>query len=436
MPSLLAVKTDERDALIDERKTLMGQAETASSFEGLRERIEEIDATLPALDKDIALFTGQRERDRRAAATASTQESPLAEGPVTPLGAFRRLASSLSSQFLGSDEWQSYLRERAPAGKFSDKARIESPKIPIVGSVLGSLLGRRGRSGAIVTGGGATSAGAFIVADDTGIYDDGGLQRELSLLDLITRGTTDSDTVEFVRATSFTNNAATVAEADSVTVGDTTGLKPQSTMAFERVQPGVKIIAHWEAATRNALGDTGQIRTIIEGFLRYGILEELEDQVASGGGTGEDFEGLTVVSGTGSQVFDTDIPTTLRRAITKVRTGGRARANGIALHPVAAEALDIELLNSAAAYYRAATIDEAARIWSLPIVQTEALDENVAIVADFRRAVLWDRQQTTIEASSGYENFFLKNLVAILAEMRAAFGVIRPSAFVIVDIEY
>lgn len=434
MPSIFAIKTDERDTLIDERANLMAQASAAGSFEGLRERIEEIDASLPQLDSDIALASVERERARRAPGTASPHENPLAEGPVTAVGLLQRLRTSLSDQFLSSDEWQGYLAQAAPTGKFSQNGRIQSPKVPVQGSVLATLL-RNGRAGALVTGGGATSAGAFIVADDTGIYDDGGLQRELSLLDVITRGTTDTDTVEYVRATALTNNAATVAEADSVDPTDDTGLKPQSTFTFERVQPGVKTIAHWEAATRNALADNGQMRTIIEGFLRYGILEELEDQIANGGGTGEDFDGLTHVANTQDQTFDTDIPTTLRRAITKVRTGGRTRANAIALHPVAAEALDIALINDAVAYYRAASIDEVARIWGLPIIQTEGLDENAAIVGDFRKAVLWDRQQTTIEV--GYpDNFFLKNLVAILAEMRAAFGVIRPAAFVITDIEY
>lgn len=435
MPSILAVKTDEHIALTDERAALMAKASEAGSFEGIRERIDEIDEALPIVAADIARAEREREAIRRAPAKPSANDSPLAEGPITPVGLLQHMRTSMSDQFLGSEIWQDFLAQHAPTGHFSQNGRIQSPKVPLKGSVLASLLGRRQRNGMLVTGGGATSAGAFIVADDSGIYDDGGLQRELSLLDLITKGTTDSDTVEFVRATAFTNNAATVAEADSVDAEDTTGLKPQSTFTFERVQPGVKTIAHWEAATRNALSDAGQMRTILEAFLRYGLLEELEDQVANGGGTGEDFDGLTHVTGTQDQTFDTDIPTTLRRAITKVRTGGRARANGIALHPVAAEALDIELLNDAASYYRAATIDEVARIWGLPIVQTEALDENDAIVGDFRKAVLWDRQQTTIEV--GYpNNFFLKNLVAILAEMRAAFGVIRPSAFVITDIEY
>ena len=37
-------------------------------------------------------------------------------------------------------------------------------------------------------------------------------------------------------------------------------------------------------------------------------------------------------------------------------------------------------------------------------------------------------------ATDSHSDFFVKNLIAILAEMRAAFGVIRPAAFVTIDL--
>jgi HK97 family phage major capsid protein len=62
------------------------------------------------------------------------------------------------------------------------------------------------------------------------------------------------------------------------------------------------------------------------------------------------------------------------------------------------------------------------------------MTEGYAVVADWRMAVLWDRMQTAITMSNSHSDFFVRNLVAILAEMRAAFGVIRPAAFVIADL--
>jgi hypothetical protein len=48
--------------------------------------------------------------------------------------------------------------------------------------------------------------------------------------------------------------------------------------------------------------------------------------------------------------------------------------------------------------------------------------------------VLWDREQASITISDSHANFFIRNMVAILAEMRAAFGVIQPNAFVEIDL--
>jgi hypothetical protein len=39
-----------------------------------------------------------------------------------------------------------------------------------------------------------------------------------------------------------------------------------------------------------------------------------------------------------------------------------------------------------------------------------------------------------ILVSDSHSDFFIRNLVAILAEMRAAFGVLRPAAFVEIDL--
>jgi HK97 family phage major capsid protein len=74
------------------------------------------------------------------------------------------------------------------------------------------------------------------------------------------------------------------------------------------------------------------------------------------------------------------------------------------------------------------------RLWGLPVVLSEALPTGYGLVGDFRQAVVWDREQATIQVSDSHADFFIRNLVAILAEMRAAFGVLRPNAFVEIDV--
>jgi HK97 family phage major capsid protein len=70
----------------------------------------------------------------------------------------------------------------------------------------------------------------------------------------------------------------------------------------------------------------------------------------------------------------------------------------------------------------------------VPYFSAEGIPAGNAIVADWRKAVLWDREQTTITMTDSHADFFIRNLVAILGEERVAFAVTRPTAFCITDV--
>jgi HK97 family phage major capsid protein len=94
------------------------------------------------------------------------------------------------------------------------------------------------------------------------------------------RADRNSDQVKFARQTTFTNVAAETAEATATSVGT----KPEATIAFEVVTADVKTIAHWVPATRRSLSDAGQLRTLIESQLAYGLEYRLESEVVNGDG--------------------------------------------------------------------------------------------------------------------------------------------------------
>jgi HK97 family phage major capsid protein len=239
--------------------------------------------------------------------------------------------------------------------------------------------------------------------------------------------------------TSQTNNAAPVAEstatADPGTMNAANGVKPESALAWAKVTTPVRTIAHWIPITKRALSDAAQVRSIIDAFLRYGLEEELEDQMIAGDGTGENLEGLSNVSGVQAQAWDTNLLTTTRKAKTKVRLVGRSVANAYLLNPSDLEAIDLLQDNEARFYFGGPSgVGTAGTLWGLPVIETEAVPAGTGYVGDFRKAVLWDREQASITISDSHANFFIRNMVAILAEMRAAFGVIQPNAFVEIDL--
>lgn len=369
-------------------------------------------------DADGGLTAALKELGDDLAGILGDDEKPATPGPGQP-----GEGSTLGEKFLNSPEFTAWMKSFG--GRIPDNLKgIQSPPV--------SFRGLKG----LITGDSSTSAGALVVPGQSGIFDTGIFQRPLTIRDLVTNGTTTSDAVEYVRVTGFTNSAASVPEAvtaaavgGGVTEADA-GVKPESGITMQRVSAPVVTIAHWIPATRRALSDAGQLRTLIDNFLRYGLEEELEDQMVNGDGMDDELEGLATVSNVQVQTFETDALVTTRKARTKVRVGGRATPTAYVMHPLDWEQIELSRENDNGSFYYGGPASLAVpRLWGLPVVESEAVPQGTAYVADWRQAVLWDREQASISVSDSHADFFVRNLVAILAELRVAFGVIRPQAF-------
>lgn len=298
-------------------------------------------------------------------------------------------------------------------------------------------------SKALVTGVSSTSGGAFVTNDRYGPVTDLIGQRQLTVDDLVTKGSTTSDTVEFVRITGKTNAAAPVAEATGAGLLATTeaggltdaagGLKPESAMTFEVVSTTVKTIAHWMPITKRAASDAAQVRTLIDSFLRYGLDEELEDQELNGSGVGENFEGISTAVTQTVASAGTDIDAIVD-GIRTVRVTGRRQPTAVVMHPNDwySTAFLLAKDTNTGQYLIGdprASVDQLNQLWGLQVVVSEAQTENTALVGDFRWAVRWAREDTTISVSDSHADFFVRNLLAILAERRDAFGVLDIQAW-------
>lgn len=327
----------------------------------------------------------------------------------------REEAKSVGQMVLANEQFQAWQKSIVPGSK-----HVANSPIIEVENFLKTLI----------TGASSTSGGAFVVNERKPIFDSF-YARPLTIRDLVTQGTTGSDTVEYVRQGTVTNNAAPVAEATAT--GDGTGAKPESAMLFSIITEAVKTIAHWIPATNRSLSDAGQLRTIIDSFLRYGLEEELEDQMLTGSGSGENFTGIYNVSGIQTQAWDTNVLTSTRKARTKVRVTGKAIANAYVMHPNDWEGIDLLQDNEAKYFFGGPSVMGNPRLWGIPVVESEAATEDLALLGDFKLAALWDREQATVRVSDSHADFFIRNMVAVLGELRAAFGVIRPSAFITID---
>jgi HK97 family phage major capsid protein len=252
-------------------------------------------------------------------------------------------------------------------------------------------------------------------------------QRPRSVLDLITVAQTNSNSVQYARQLARTNAAAPKLDYDSGWV---------SNITFELKTAPVETIPTYVEAHRHILADAPQLRSLIDSELTYMVRKVLEDQIVSGNGTSPQFDGLTHVSGIqtrtqgatgdrGGETTDTKADA-LRRAITDIQLAFY-EVDGVLINPGDAE--DLELAKDANGNYLNIYDPVALRLWRVPVVESSVMTAGTALVGNFRMgATLWDRQQTEIRVGEP-GSMFLQNAVAILAELRAAFGVKRPTAF-------
>ncbi|WP_436839252.1 phage major capsid protein [Nocardia brasiliensis] len=341
----------------------------------------------------------------------------------------RERVKSLGLQVVESAEFKAAM---APFkdGHVPDRTRFQTDPIAMKGLFIG---------------GSDTSAGAFVVPEQSGIVETLG-RKPLTIRDLVSVRRTGSDVVEYVAQTSHTNAAAVVPEATSsaaptapgsagpLVLNPNGGYKPEGSWAYERKQANVKTIAEWVPATKRALADVAALEGLINDELRADIDEAEEGQILAGNGTGENFTGILNWSGVQTQAFATDLFTSVRKGITKARTVGRVNPNGIVVNPADAETIDLTKDADGRFFYGGPFAMGPRTLWGLPVVESETQPAGEALVGDFAKAVIWDREQTTVTITDSHADFFIRNMVAVLAEKREAFAVTRPTAFVKVDI--
>lgn len=251
-------------------------------------------------------------------------------------------------------------------------------------------------------------------------------QKELTIMDLISQGSTSSDVVKFLKQTVRTNNAGMVAQG---------ALKPESDYKWAKDEVNVRKIAHWVHVSEELIQDAGVVMTEINTELKYGLQEKKEAQILAGDGTGENLSGLmtkatafTAALGTG--VADAQPLDVLRVSMLQVRLE-HYNATGIVLNPT--DWMKLELLKDGNKQYLHANPRYMTQptLWGIPVIQTASVGAGQFLVGDFKRAAtLYNRMSPVVRMSSEDRDNFVKNMYTILAELRLALAVKRPLALV------
>lgn len=321
-------------------------------------------------------------------------------GPGSP-----EARKSLGQRFVEDEGVKSFLEKRPSTGKtqLSIKATLTSLTTDAAGSVGDGIAPDR----------------------QSGIQELA--QRRMTVRDLLMPGTTESNAIQYVQETGFTNNAAAVAEG---------GARPQSDIKLDLITESVKTIGHHFKASREALNDVSQLRSLIDGRLRYGVDYAEEVQLLTGDGTGNNLSGLipnaTAYANPGGLV-PANIIDMLRYAALQAVLA-EYPSSGFVLNPI--DWAYIETMKDGDGRYIIGQPqgDAPARLWRLPVVQTPAMTVDTFLSGAFNMgAQLFDREETRVEV--GYENDdFTKGLVTMLGDERLVLAIYRPEAFITGDL--
>lgn len=248
------------------------------------------------------------------------------------------------------------------------------------------------------------------------------LRRQLTVLDLLPTGAIDGNVLPYTQEGGSFDDAAEVAEGD---------VKPEAGVTFTDATAPVQTIAVWMKIRKQVLADVAALQTIIDSRLRYSVLRRLEGQVLAGDGDDPNLRGILNTTGIGAVTAATGaVPVEqVLRGITTVLLAD-AQANGVVLHPL--DWQNVLLMKATTNEYISGGPFSVTpnQLWGVPLTYSRVIPQGTALVGDFAiGATLLIREGVSVLLSDSDQDDFIRNRVTMLAEMRAALPVWRPSAF-------
>lgn len=417
--SVLAAKRAEYKAKVKEATDLQASfaADTANATEENQTKFNHIiDVDVPALEAEIKRLTSLEGFEAKAGEDNTPAEPAQRKAGFEPAQVKERFtdAATLGEQLINSDIYKNI------AGK-----GIVPNGLNIGIELKGTLRGIEQKATFTSTGTGADTTVNYLNVPIVAVE-----QQRLMVRDLLAVGQTNQAAVTYIKETSFTNAAATVAEE---------GLKPEATFATSVVTAPVRKIAVVAKVTDEMWNDFPMLRDYVNTRLRFMVEAKEEQQLLNGTGIGTQITGILQTAGIQTQAkgADTNLDA-IFKAITKVRSIGFFEPDGIVINPT-----DWQLLKLAkdannqyfgggpfAGTYGVGGFVMESPVWGLKPVITTAIAAGTALVGAFKLgAQIWQRDGIRVDSTNTNENDFNYNRISLRVEERLALAVYRNLAF-------
>lgn len=202
-------------------------------------------------------------------------------------------------------------------------------------------------------------------------------------------------------------------------------LKSQVSWTYTEESADVKKITEFIKVSKESLDDLDFLRSEINTELIEGVELKLDEQISSGDGTGLNLKGILpqapVFNVTGTpldkSVFNANKRDVLRSAVALIRKN-RFNANYIVINPMDGATMELEKGKDGHYILPPFTSVDGTKIGATLIIENEAIAEGDFLAGDFTKANLRIKEEININIGHSDDDF-VKNLVTILAEMRA-----------------
>lgn len=235
----------------------------------------------------------------------------------------------------------------------------------------------------------------------------------------------------------FTKAHAANAEisADDFIFTPETEIKPRAKVAFNLQTATMKTLAHWLPASRQMIKNQPMLQNHIDNRLLEGLALSIENQILYGNNDTDQLQGILTNPRTQSYKWsdgitgDTQLDA-IRRSLTLAQLA-HYPVDGLVMNPIDKERVDT--LKGEDGHYLWVNVVEGGgeMLWRVPIVISTAIKQADFLIGAFRMAAtLWDGEQANIRIADQHNDYFTRNMVAILAEQDATLTNYRPEAFV------
>lgn len=243
--------------------------------------------------------------------------------------------------------------------------------------------------------------------------------RNLRLLDVLPRRLASGDAFEFVHLNATGEASEQEHEGDE---------KAELDFEGQLLTGNIATVAGWTTASKQVLSDNAALSAAIDTLISHKVLSRLEHRLINGvGGVGK-IDGLISLGTVMTPTIATEAADIVGESMVRQADAGYS-PNLILMNPL--DWFQIQITRSATDghyLFGSPTMPVPPALWNAAIVASPSVPRGTGLSIDTRFTTVMDREQMSILVSNSHKDYFTRNLVAILGELRAGLEVLDAGA--------